>query len=257
VESLVLDGGLLTDPRWIIGVASILLAGFMKGLSGMGLPLVATPILATLSDLPTAIAITVPATVLSNVPVLYAFRAEWRQARRLAPLLLPAIVGIVLGTRILVGVDPGTLRGLLGALVVAFVSVSYFRLIPHLGERLTRRLSPFVGVAAGVLQGAAGQSGPIISIFFFQLGLSRAAFLFVINAFFLVVDATQMLSLASHGLYTPSRTALAAGVVCLAMPTLLLALRFHEWISEERFRLAVLLVLFLTGIMLLVRSIFA
>jgi uncharacterized membrane protein YfcA len=244
----------LIEPSWFVAAAAILLAGVMKGASGMGLPLVATPILAALTDLPTAIAVTIPAATLSNVPMLYAFRREWRQGRRLVPILLPAMAGIVLGTRILVGVDPATLRAALGLLVLTFVTVSYFRLVPRLSDRLTRRLGPFVGAAAGVLQGATGQSGPIIGIFFFQLELPRAAFLFVINAFFLAVDAAQTASLAAHGVYTRARLLQAVGVACLALPALVLALRVHDRLSESLFRRIVLLVLALTGVMLIVRA---
>jgi uncharacterized membrane protein YfcA len=242
------------DAHLILAAASVLLGGFMKGLSGMGLPLVATPVLAALVDLPTAIAVTIPVAALSNLPILYACRTEWREAGRLGPVLLPAVVGVVLGTRILVNVDPATLRAMLGALVLAFVAVSHFRLLPRLGERVTRRVGPLVGVTAGMLQGAAGQSGPVVSIFFFQLELPRAAFLFVINVFFFVVDTTQMLSLASHGLYTPARIAQAVAVGCLAIPALLLALRYQRRVSEHVFRRIVLLVLALTGTLLIVRT---
>jgi uncharacterized membrane protein YfcA len=159
------------------------------------------------------------------------------------------------GTRILVGVDPAKLRAALGVLVLTFVAVSHFRLVPRLSDRLTRRLSPLVVAAAGVLQGATGQSGPIISIFFFQLELPRAAFLFVLNAFFLAVDAAQTASLAAHGVYTRVRIAQAAAVACLALPSLALALRVHDRLSEALFRRVVLIVLALTGVMLIVRAV--
>lgn len=111
-----------------------------------------------------------------------------------------------------------------------------------------------IGLAAGLLQGAAGQCGPLISLFFYQLNLSRAAFLFLINAFFVLVDITYLASLAWHGLYTDERAVQAAGAAFLAMPTLLLAMRFQEKISEELFRKIVLFVLALTGAVLLYRG---
>jgi uncharacterized membrane protein YfcA len=245
----------VVDLRWVLATASVLAGGFMKGVSGMGLPAVATPVLAVLFDLPAAIAMTMPAATLSNVAILHAYRDQWREARRLTPILLPAVVGVVIGTRILVGVDPALLRGLLGALVLAFVTVSAFQRIPRWSDAVTRRLSPLVGIAAGTLQGAAGQSGPVVGMFLFQLALPRPAFLFVINAFFLVVDFTQTVSLASHGFYTPARSLQALVVGCLSIPMLLLALRHQHRISERLFRRAVLAVLALTGLTLVVRTI--
>jgi uncharacterized membrane protein YfcA len=240
--------------KLLVAIAGVLLGGFMKGLSGMGFPVVATPILATLYDLPTAIAVTIPATLLSDFPMLYRFRSEWREARRIVPLVIPAVVGIVVGTRILVSVDPARLRLLLGVLVLTFVAVAAFGLAPRLDDRTTRRAAPFVGAAAGVLQGSAGQSGPIVAIYFYQAELRRSAFLFVINAFFLVVDSAQLVSLVSYGFYTPERWLQAAGAVCLAGPVLLFALHLHDRIGEAVFRRLVLGVLGLTGMILILRS---
>ena len=233
----------------------------MKGLSGMGLPLIATPIIAALYDLPTAITITMPATVLSDLPILYAYRGEWREARRLAPVLLPlaagAVGGIWLGTGLLVRLSQDLLRMVLGILVLLFVGVAHFKLIPHLSEKIASRIGLGVGLVGGVLQGAAGQSGPIISSYMYQLSLPRATYLFVINAFFLAADISQVLSLNSQGLYTTARWELAGVATLLSMPTLLGGLRMQKHLSEERFRRVVLAALALTGVVLVVRGLMA
>jgi len=249
------------DLRWLVAAAAILVGGFMKGISGMGLPLVATPVIAALYDLPTAITVTMPATILSDLPILYTFRGESRHARRLAPVLVPlalgAVVGIWMGTSLLVRLSENLLRMVLGVLVLLFVVVTYYRLIPHLSEKAAARIGPIVGLGGGILQGAAGQSGPIISSYMYQLGLPRATFLFVINAFFLVADVSQVLSLMSRGLYTPARWQMAGVAALLSMPTLLVGLRVQKHLSEERFRRVVLAVLALTGLVLVIRGLLA
>ncbi len=239
------------DLRLMVAALAILLAGATKGVTGMGLPVVATPFLAALFDVRTAIAITIIPTTLSDLPILYTFRAEWRQLRWLVPLVVAGMVGIVIGTRILVRVDQRLLAGVLGVSVLAFVATSWFRPLSRLDTSFAKRWGAAVGWAGGLLQGATGASGPIITILFYQLNLSRAAFLFVINAFFLMLDTTQLVSLISVGVFTPRLFLLALSATFLVMPTLFLALRFQARISDQVFHRAVLLVLALTGLVLL------
>ncbi len=242
------------DLRLLVGALAVLVGGATKGITGIGLPVVATPILAILYDLPTAIAVVILPTVLTDSALLYRFRDQWREARRLIPIIPPALVGIVIGTQILVRVDQQLLKIVLGSAVLLFVVMSWFQVVPRLGDRFARRWGPGVGLAAGVLQGASGTSAPVVTMFFFQINLAKAPFLFLINAFFFLVDTAQVASLFSVGIYTPRLFLFSAAIGCLALPVLFLTLRLQERISDQQFRKAVLLVLTLTGVILVVNS---
>ena len=91
-------------------------------------------------------------------------------------------------------------------------------------------------------------------MFFFQVNLAKAPFLFVINAFFFLVDTGQVLSLVGVGIYTPRLFLVSGAIACLALPVLFTTLRLQERISDQLFRKAVLLVLTLTGMVLVANS---
>ena len=242
------------DLRLVLGALAVLAGGVTKGITGIGLPVVATPILAILYDLPTAIAVVILPTVFTAAALMYRFRDQWREARRLIPIIPPALVGIVIGTQILIRVDQHLLKIVLGSAVLLFVAMSWFHLVPRLGESFARRWGPGVGLAAGMLQGASGTSAPVVTIFFFQVNLAKAPFLFVINAFFFLVDTGQVLSLVGVGIYTPRLFLVSGAIACLALPVLFMTLRLQERISDQLFRKAVLLVLTLTGLVLVANS---
>ncbi len=241
------------DFRLLIGALAVLLAGATKGISGLGLPIVATPILAVLYDLPTAIAIAILPTTLSDMPILYTYRSEWRQTLRFIPMIVAGTAGILIGTQILIRVDQGLLKGALGLIVLLFVVISWFHLLPRLSDRFAARWGAAAGLLAGMLQGATGTSAPVITVFFYQLHLPRAAFLFLINVFFVTVDSMQMGSLIWVGIYTPKLFLLALGAAALVGPMVFLTLRLQKRINEQLFRRIVLLVLALTGVLLLSR----
>ena len=241
------------DYRLLIGALAVLLAGATKGISGIGLPVVATPILAVLYDLPTAIAVAILPTALSDMPILYTYRSEWRQSFRFIPMIVAGTAGILIGTQILIRVDQGILKATLGLSVLLFVAISWFHLLPRLSDRFATRWGAAAGLLAGILQGATGTSAPVITVFFYQLRLSRAAFLFLINVFFLTVDSIQMGSLIWVGIYTPRLFLLALAAAALVGPMVFLTLRLQKRINEQLFRRIVLLVLALTGVVLLSR----
>ncbi len=139
------------DYRLLIGALAVLLAGATKGISGIGLPVVATPILAVLYDLPTAIAVAILPTALSDMPILYTYRSEWRQALRFIPMIVAGTAGILIGTQILIRVDQGILKAALGLSVLLFVVISWFHLLPRLSDRFATRWGGVVGLLAGPL----------------------------------------------------------------------------------------------------------
>ncbi len=241
------------DFRLLIGALAILLAGATKGISGIGLPVVATPILAVLYDLPTAIAVAILPTALSDMPILYSYRSEWRQALRFIPMIVAGMAGVLIGTQILIRVDQGLLKAGLGLGVLLFVVISWFHLLPRLSDRFATRWGAVVGLLAGTLQGATGTSAPVVTVFFYQLQLPRAAFLFLINIFFVMVDTIQVGSLIWVGIYTPRLFLLAFAAAALAGPMVFLTLGLQKRINEQLFRKIVLSVLALTGLVLLSR----
>ncbi len=93
----------------------------------------------------------------------------------------------------------------------------------------------------------------MVTVFCYQLHLPRAAFLFLINIFFVMVDTTQVGSLIWVGIYTPRLFLLAFAAAALAGPMVFLNLRLQKRINEQLFRRIVLLVLALTGLVLLSR----
>ncbi|MEE8161095.1 MAG: sulfite exporter TauE/SafE family protein, partial [Acidobacteriota bacterium] len=123
------------DFRLLIAVLAVLLAAATKGISGIGLPVVATPILAVLYDLPTAIAVAILPTALSDMPILYTYRSEWRQALRFIPMIAGGMAGVFIGTQILIRVNQELLKAALGLGVLLFVVISWFHLLPRLSDR--------------------------------------------------------------------------------------------------------------------------
>jgi uncharacterized protein len=248
---------LLIAVDWRLGLALavLLIAGLSKGVTGLGAPALALPVLALAYPFTLVIAVLVLPTIVSDLVMVARL---WRHAaglRRLLVFAAAGLVGIVIGTNVLLRLNPNLLKALLGVVVLVFVVTSWAGRMPSLAGRSERVAGGVTGLVAGALQGSAGSSGPLAAIYLFDLGLDRLVFLFSINALFFVFDVTQFVALHQVGLVTGGTLVLAL----LAGAPLLLGvaggLALQGRIDDAVFRRVVLSVLGLVGAGLVVQSI--
>jgi uncharacterized membrane protein YfcA len=250
-----IDGTIPVDARLVVAIAAIFLAGVAKGVTGMGLPVAGVPILVALyGDLRLVLLTTVFATALSDVPMLWRFRKSYREASILVGFLICGLIGIVIGTRILLYVRVSILSAVLAAVVIAFILVSWFGKVPTMSRVLAMRLGPLIGFVCGIIQGSAGASGPIVTTYLVSSQLSRDGFLFAINAIFFVLDWTQFVSLQQLHLTTPAIWTSALTVAVLAFAGMGVGFAIQKRIDDAVFRRAVLVMLACAAVGLIIRA---
>ncbi|MBI2912110.1 MAG: sulfite exporter TauE/SafE family protein [Chloroflexi bacterium] len=249
-----LDLGVPIDARLLVVLVFILLGGFAKGVAGQGLPLVATPVIAVLYDLRTAIVINAIPTVLSDVPIILAGLSHLRQAVRFTPFVLFGLMGILVGSQILVSVNQAILAMVLATVVTIFVTTSWFNILPVLSHRVGRILGPPMGLLAGITQGMAGASGPMASMYLLSIGTPRHLYFFSINVIFQILDTWQIFALQNVGLFTPGLTNMGL-VICVPTAIGMIAgFRAQRHVNDQLFRRVILVILLLAAANLLGRA---
>jgi uncharacterized protein len=248
-------GAFLTLSLFTIIVAAIalLLGGFAKGISGMGLPVVTIPILTLLFDLQTAIAVTILSTLITDIIMLIRTPKSWGLIKNAAALMIFGVCGIIVGSYFLININQLILSGILGVVILIFVITSFFSLLPSF-KRLPW-LDAVVSLIGGTVQGAAGASGPIISMYMLQMNMSRNQFLFLINSFFVTIDLVQFITVYKLGLYKGAVAYYSLGAIVPALLALAVGLVLQKRISDKVFRNSVLLVMTLSAFILLYKSI--
>jgi uncharacterized protein len=250
-----IDGSIPIDIRLVLAIATIFIAGVAKGVTGMGLPVAGVPILVALyGDLRLVLLTTILATALSDIPMVYRSRKSYREASILTGFLICGLIGIVIGTRILLFVKVSILSGVLAAVVIAFILVSWFGKVPTMNRVLASRVGPLIGLVSGIIQGSAGASGPIVTTYLVSSQLTREGFLFSINLIFLVLDWTQFVSLQELHLTTPAIWTWAVGVVVLVFAGMGLGFAIQKRIDDTIFKRAVLVMLACAAVGLVIRA---
>lgn len=234
----------------------MLLSGFVKGAIAFGFPTVATPLLALVMDVKTAVVILIlPNLVMDGVQAgrrggLFAV------ARRLAPLLVAGMIGIVLGTRLLVSLPPRTATLILGTLVVLFVALNTTRFTPRVPAAWEPWLGPPVGLVAGLVGGITNVPGAILVIYFYALGMTKHDFVRSVSFTFLVLKLTQLAAVSHYGLLTWRLLAVSAPLTAVAFAGFSLGLRVQDRLEQRAFNRVVLIFLAALGASLIYRAAF-
>lgn len=229
--------------RVLIVILAMFVGAFLKGVTGLGLPVIAIPVMASFVGVEEAVVIMTIPGVVTNTWLIWRYR-EFRPATRDLPALLATgVVGVAVGSWLLTSVDNRALSLALAGVVVVYAATLFVN--PHfrLSPAVTRVASPPVGLAAGTLQGATGISGPLLATYLHAFRLPPKAYVFSITTLFQAFALTQVASLAALGLYTGRRLALSLLALVPTMAALPLGTRVATRVPPRVFDLVVLLVL--------------
>ena len=197
------------DPISVGSIAVILLAlaagSFMKGITGLGLPLIAVPVMASFLGVEHAVVVMVIPGIVTNAWLLWVHRSQVAAARHLPALLLAGMVGVGLGTWVLSALSERMLSLVLALAIGGYLLTLLLHPRFSLSRAVDRYLSPVIGLVAGVMQGATGISSPVVATYFHALRLDQRAYVFSVTATFQVFCLAQLFSLNQAGLFTHTR----------------------------------------------------
>lgn len=242
------------DQTTILVAVSLLLAAFVKGSSGMGFPMIATPMVALLLDIRTAIAILIIPNLVMDVAQV--FRGSFPTAilRRFRWFLLLTIVGVFLGTKVLVMLPIWVLNLTLGVMVLLFVLSNLFRVDFEISRQMERILSPAVGMVSGFLNGMTNAAGPASAIYLYSLRLPKTEFIRSISTIFIITKVSQLLAVSTWNLFTPAILRLSLEVTLFVLLGFYAGLKIQDHVNQQTFNRGLLTLLFVIGVTLVVRS---
>ena len=173
-----------------------------KGVTGMGLPLFALPVLASFLEMPHAIAVMALPLIASNAWQVASFRRHAGPVDFLPRMVLVGALGIAVGTVFLKTAPGEALSVAFGLMLLIYLGLRLAHPSLKLPLAAARRISAPVSLAAGMLQGTMGIAAPIIVTFLDSMRLERGAYIFTISVVYFSYAALQFAALAVAGLVT-------------------------------------------------------
>lgn len=233
----------MTTTQLLVVAGASAVGALVKGVTGMGYPVVAIPLIALVVGLEDAVVIVALPNLAANTYLCWEARSGRHGTRDLGRLVGFGTVGALVGTVALTSLPEAPLKLVLAAMIAYFV-VQFLRHPElHLDRLTARRWSPVAGSLAGVMQGAVGVSGPVVATWLHGYRLARSSYVFSITLIFGVTGAAQIAVLGAQGQFERDRlVAAAVAAVPVAVATAL-GLRLRRRLGGPGFDRAVLAVL--------------
>lgn len=231
-----------------------LLAGYVKGVIGMGLPTVAMAMLGLLLEPMQAVALLIIPSLVTNVWQFLAGASKLAAIKRLWIMLVFVCIGTGFGIHFLVKSTSAWPNILLGIVLAIYSINAFFHPKFAIPLRFEKLLSPFIGIATGALAGATGvfviPAVPYIS----SMNLSRDGLIQALGLSFTVSTIALAVALGFNASYSPENLLLSLLAVVPAIVGMYAGQISRDRISPLTFRKYLFGALFILGLYMTIHS---
>ncbi len=245
-----------TPETLVVVTATFLIAGFVKGVAGLGLPTVALALLTATLGLKEAMVLMLVPSFVTNV---------WQGAmggslvpivRRFWTLLVAGCIGTWFAAGVLARADTALLSVVLGAVLCIYSTISLITPQVHLPERWEWGLSPAVGVMSGILTGLTGTFVIPAVLYFQAIGLPKDMLVQTMGVWFTTATLALAVSLGGHDLLSAGLGTLSGMALIPAIIGMMLGQRVRRRMHEGQFRHILFGTLLILGVYIVARTFF-
>ena len=243
----------LTTIAW--SAAVILAAFIVRGMSGFGAGLVATPLLALIMPLNVAVPMN---GLMVFFLFVFLFLRDWREVvwRELRLLVLPTLLGVVAGLFLFTTLDNRWLLTLLGGFLLIYAT--YMLLVHAFGLpefRCSERWAFPLGLGGAFIDTLfGGGGGTLVVIYLHARGISGLSFRATVAVLWFIEMVARIGGYASAGYYTAGTLLLVALMIPSMAAGTWIGERIGNRISQKAFSRLLAVLLLAGGIAVLVRQ---
>lgn len=240
--------------EWISIACVFLLAGYVKGVIGMGLPTIAMAVLGLLLEPVQAAALLVIPSLVTNVWQFLAGGSRWATLKRLWLMLLFVCIGTWMGIGLLTSSKSVWPNIWLGSVLALYAVVAQLHPRFSMNPRYEKGLSPFIGICTGVLTGATGVFVMPAVPFISSMNLSKDDLIQALGLSFTVSTLALAVGLGFEASYSRSDLIVSILAVVPAMLGMFIGQKTRDRIEPLTFRKCFFSALFVLGAYMVIRS---
>lgn len=226
----------------LAGIAvALLLGGMVKGITGIGVPLVAMPILSQFLPIRDAVLLLSMPIILGNIPQALEGGQLLATARKIASPIVGTVLGNIVGVVILLAMNARHAQAASGLLLIVAAALMLSAPKLTLPPAWQRPVGFVLGFGAALMESIASVPGPLLATYLISAGATGRAFTKQI-AIILVVSIVTLITTfsgAAHASGADLAISTAASVPAIAGMWLVRPLR--DRMSPRVFRTVVLL----------------
>jgi len=183
---------------------------------------------------------------LINATILFEAR-KWVDLKRIWILIIAGIIGVPIGTYLLIVLNDNTLRMFIGSIIILFAVA----LLTSFRKKIKNEKLAFapIGFVGGLLGGSTSMSGPPVIIFFTNQGLKKQVFRANLVAYFMAMSLVAISSFIVGGLITTE----VIKYTILFLPAMIfgvaIGIKLVHSVEEKLFQNIILIVVIIAGVL--------
>jgi len=240
----------MSEPLLFFIAAALLLAGFVKGVVGLGLPTVSIGLLAVTMQPSRAIAIVIVPAIVTNIWQTFAGPHLRDIIRRLWPLMAGTVIGIWLNGGMLSGPYARYGGVVLGVLLVIYAIVGLSKFNFSVARSNEKWIGGIVGLVTGMVSAATGVQVVPSMPFMQAIGMEKDELVQALGVFFTVATLALAFNLTSAGLLGASTALPGAVAMASAFAGMFIGQVVRSRMQPEAFRRWFLIAMILLGLYL-------
>lgn len=241
-------------PVWLI-LGAFLIAGTVKGIAGVGLPMTALGILTLQTDPRTAISLAIAPIIAANLWQFLTAGGAIPAIRRYLPFIVTMVIGIPVTLALTSGVSAQLLFAVLGLTIIGHVALSLTRWAPRVPDNADFASQLGFGALAGLLGGLVSLWLPAVLVYLSARQVTKEEFVRATGLLLFSGSIPLVAGFWREGFLTGPLALVSTGML---LPTLLgmwIGARLRGRLSEAGFKRILMAVLVLIGLNLIRRSI--
>lgn len=244
----------LSTDFLIIFSLIIFVSSLVHGSIGFGFPMIATPLLAMVTDMKTAILYIAIPTLLINLISIYSEGNFLQAIKRFYPLAIIGIIGSAIGTQILIYSSSEFFKLLLAFSILLYLFIQKFKIqMKWIKEKKTLSMIVF-GLIAGIIGGLTNVMASILIIYSLESKHSKKEIIQSTNLCFLFGKITQIVLFTIHGSFNEELLTLSFSSLIIVVIAMFVGLKIKDKIPKESYVKVVKVVLFLIACVLIYQT---
>ncbi len=220
----------------VVATLTFLLAGFVKGVIGLGLPTVAMGLLSIVMPPAKAASLLIVPSFVTNVWQLAAGPSFRRLAYRLWPMLAGVVVGTLAGTGLLTGSHAGQAAIALGVLLIIYALLGLTSVRFSAPPAAEWWLGPLIGALTGLVTAATGVFVIPAVPYLGALSLEKEEMIQALGLSFTVSTIALAVALAAGGAFALGDVGLSTAALAPALLGMAAGGAVRGRFSEKTFR---------------------
>jgi uncharacterized membrane protein YfcA len=238
------------EPLLLFIAVAFLLAGFVKGVTGLGLPTVSMGLLAVTMQPSHALAIVIAPAIVTNIWQTFVGPYLRDIIRRLWPLMAGTAVGIWLNAGMLTGPNARYGPIVLGVLLVIYAAIGLGKFSFRVARSDEKWIGGIVGLMTGVISAATGVQ-VIPSMPFMQaIGMEKDELVQALGMYFTIATVALAFNLTSAGLLSAATALPGAVAMATAFAGMFIGQAVRSRMQPETFRRWFLIAMIFLGLYL-------